>query len=83
LDIEAMPGNIRILRRHIVSRGNGLFVRFAIERKRFDGRVQSLARKIYDPGDRAAICPTIRAARVSFSRVSFASPLFRDAAMKT
>lgn len=29
--------------------------RLAIERKRFDGRVQSLNREIYDPGDGAAI----------------------------
>ena len=50
-----MTGNIRILGRHIVSRGNGLLERLAIERKRFDGRVQSLAREIYDPGDGAAI----------------------------
>jgi len=50
-----MTGNIRILGRHIVTRGNGLLERLAIERKRFDGRVQSLAREIYDPGDGAAI----------------------------
>jgi GDP-mannose pyrophosphatase NudK len=53
LDIEAMPGNIRILGRHIVSRGNGLLERLVIERKRFDGRLQSLAREFYDPGDGA------------------------------
>jgi GDP-mannose pyrophosphatase NudK len=55
LDIEAMAGNIRILGRHIVSRGNGLLERLAVERKRFDGRLQGLAREIYDPGDGAAI----------------------------
>ncbi|MDQ6701710.1 MAG: hypothetical protein M3Z96_00640 [Pseudomonadota bacterium] len=50
-----MTGNIRILGRHIVSRGNGSLERLGVERKRFDGRVQSLAREIYDPGDGAAI----------------------------
>src|ERR1700724_1104286 len=55
LDIEAMAGNIRILGRHIVSRGNGLLERLAVERKRFDGRLQGLAREIYDPGDGTAI----------------------------
>ncbi|MGH6800705.1 MAG: NUDIX domain-containing protein [Methylocella sp.] len=50
-----MTGSIRILGRHIVSRGNGVLERLAVERKRFDGRVQSLAREIYDPGDGAAI----------------------------
>jgi nudix-type nucleoside diphosphatase (YffH/AdpP family) len=53
LDIEAMTGNIRIVGRH--TRGNELLERLAIERKRFDGRVQSLAREIYDPGDGALI----------------------------
>jgi hypothetical protein len=50
-----MTGNIHILGRHIVSRGNGLMEKLAIERKRFDGRVQSLACEIHDPGDGAAI----------------------------
>ena len=50
-----MTGNIRILGRHIVSRGNGLLESLAVERKRFDGRVQSLAREVHDPGDGAAI----------------------------
>ena len=48
-----MTGNIRILGRHIVSRGNGLMEKLAIERKRFDGRVQSLAREIRYAGDGA------------------------------
>jgi nudix-type nucleoside diphosphatase (YffH/AdpP family) len=55
LDIELMTGNIRILGRHIVSRGHGTLERLAVERKRFDGREQTLAREIYDPGDGAAI----------------------------
>ncbi|MGH6837868.1 MAG: NUDIX domain-containing protein [Methylocella sp.] len=50
-----MTGNIRILGRLIVARGNGVLERLAVERKRFDGRVQSLNREIYDPGDGAAI----------------------------
>jgi GDP-mannose pyrophosphatase NudK len=53
LAIEAITGNIRNAGRH--SRGNELLERPAIERKRFDGRVQSLAREIHDPGDGAAI----------------------------
>src|ERR1700704_826331 len=48
-----MAANIRILGRP--SRGNGLLERLAVERKRFDGRVQSLARKIHDPGDGPAL----------------------------
>jgi len=44
LDIEAMPGNIRILGRP--TRGNGLVEKLAVERRRFDGRAQSLAREI-------------------------------------
>jgi hypothetical protein len=37
-----MTGNIRVLGRP--TRGNGLLERLAVERKRFDGRVQSVAR---------------------------------------
>ncbi len=50
-----MTGNIRILGRQILGRGHGLLEKLVIERKRFDGRMQSLAREIYDPGDGAAI----------------------------
>ncbi|HUI22625.1 MAG TPA: NUDIX domain-containing protein [Methylocella sp.] len=50
-----MTSNIRILGQHLISRGNGLLERFTIERKRFDGRHQNLAREIYDTGDGAAI----------------------------
>jgi hypothetical protein len=55
LDIEAMTGNIRIVGRHSVSRGNGLLERLAIERKCFDSALQSLAPESYDPGVGAAI----------------------------
>jgi hypothetical protein len=47
-----MSGNIRIL--GPPSRGNGLLERLTVERKRFDGRVQSLAREIRHAGDGAA-----------------------------
>ncbi len=50
-----MSGIIRILSRHIISQGNGLLERFAVARKRFDGRSQTLNREIYDTGDGAAI----------------------------
>jgi GDP-mannose pyrophosphatase NudK len=55
LDIDAMTGNIRILGRRLISRGNGLLEKFSVTRKRFDGRLQSLDREIYDTGDGAAI----------------------------
>jgi nudix-type nucleoside diphosphatase (YffH/AdpP family) len=55
LDIEAMTGNIRILGRRLLSRGNGLLEKFKVTRKRFDGRLQSLDREIYDAGDGVAI----------------------------
>src|SRR5450631_27452 len=55
LDINSMTGNIRILGRFIVSRGNGLLEKLAFERKRFDGRIQKLNLEIYDPGNGAAI----------------------------
>lgn len=50
-----MTGNIRILARRIVSRGNGLLERFTVARKRFAGSIQSLDREIYDTGDGVAI----------------------------
>ena len=50
-----MNGTIRILGRHILSRGNGLLERFDVARKRFDGRLQNIIREIYNPGDGAAI----------------------------
>lgn len=50
-----MKGNIRILGRHILSRGNGLLEQYSVARKRFDGRNQTISREIYDTGDGAAI----------------------------
>ncbi len=46
-----MTGNIRILGRHLVSRGHGTLERLAVERKCFDGRVHSLARGREDEGE--------------------------------
>ncbi len=50
-----MTDNIRIVGRQIVARGHGLLERVAIERKQFDGRMQSLAHEVYDTGNGAAI----------------------------
>ena len=50
-----MRERIRILSRELVSRGFGLLERFSIQLKRFDGRLQTQAREIYDTGDGAAI----------------------------
>jgi GDP-mannose pyrophosphatase NudK len=50
-----MSGNILLRRRQIVSRGHGELERLIVERKRFDGGIQSLAREVYDSGDGAAI----------------------------
>jgi nudix-type nucleoside diphosphatase (YffH/AdpP family) len=50
-----MTANIRICERRAVSKGHGLLERLSIERKRFDGRMQSISREVYDPGDGAAI----------------------------
>jgi nudix-type nucleoside diphosphatase (YffH/AdpP family) len=50
-----MAENIRILGRRILSRAHGLLEKITLERKRFDGRMQSVSREIYDTGDGAAI----------------------------
>jgi hypothetical protein len=55
LDIEAMTGNIRILERHIVSRGNGLLERLAVERKAMR-RGQRLVREIYNQAMAPRFC---------------------------
>src|SRR5262249_32420835 len=55
LDIEEMSGNILLRKRKVVSRGHGDLERLIVERKRFDGRTQSLTREVYDSGDGAAI----------------------------
>ncbi len=50
-----MSENILLREREVISRGHGALERFVVERKRFDGRRQSLAREVYDSGDGAAI----------------------------
>lgn len=50
-----MTRNVRIRGRQTLFRGYGVLESVSIERKRFDGRAQSLSREIYDPGDSAAI----------------------------
>jgi nudix-type nucleoside diphosphatase (YffH/AdpP family) len=55
LDIKAMTGGIRILARHVLSRGNGLLEKFTVSRKRFTGPAQTFDREIYDTGDGVAI----------------------------
>ena len=62
--------------------GTDCWLRLAIERKRFDGRVQNLAREIYDSDDGALILlydPS--RSRVILVR-QFRLPVFLDAAMK-
>ncbi len=46
---------VRILSRRAISQGFGLVERLSIEVKRFNGRLQTQAREIYDTGDGAAI----------------------------
>ena len=50
-----MSRRVLILSRQAISRGFGLLERLSIELKRFDGRLQTQAREIYDTGDGAAI----------------------------
>lgn len=50
-----MRDNILLRERQIISHGHGDLERFIVERKRFDGRVETLPREVYDPGDGAAI----------------------------
>lgn len=50
-----MSGNIFVRQRQVVSRGHGTLERLIVERKRFDGGAQSVAREFYDSGDGAAI----------------------------
>jgi nudix-type nucleoside diphosphatase (YffH/AdpP family) len=54
-DIEYVSGNIILHRRQIISQGHGELQRLVVERKRFDGRIQSITREVYDSGDGAAI----------------------------
>jgi len=50
-----MSGNILLRKREVISRGHGELARLVVERRRFDGGSQSLAREVYDSGDGAAI----------------------------
>lgn len=50
-----MAGSLRILARDRLFRGFGEIVKFIVERRRFDGRTQTITRELYDAGDGAAI----------------------------
>jgi len=50
-----MVEDIRILSRQILARGRGLLEKISFERRRFDGRLQTVTREVYDTGDGAAI----------------------------
>lgn len=54
-DSSSSVGSVRILARDLLSRGFGQLVKFLVERRRFDGRTQTLTREVYDAGDGAAI----------------------------
>jgi nudix-type nucleoside diphosphatase (YffH/AdpP family) len=54
-DSSSLAGSVRILARDILFRGFGQLVKFLVERRRFDGRMQRLSRELYDAGDGAAI----------------------------
>ncbi len=50
-----MVDSVRILSRDMLSRGLGQLSKFAVERRRYDGRMQTFTRELYDAGDGAAI----------------------------
>jgi nudix-type nucleoside diphosphatase (YffH/AdpP family) len=50
-----MTGSVRILARDLLFRGFGQLAKFVVERRRFDGGMQTLTRELYDSGDGAAI----------------------------
>lgn len=50
-----MSADIHIRGRQTISNGHGRLERLSIERTRFGGGQQTIAREIYDPGDGAAI----------------------------
>ena len=54
-DSRAPAGSVRILVRDVIFRGFGQLVKFIVERRRFDGRMQTLPLELYDTGDGAAI----------------------------
>lgn len=54
-DSRPNAGAVRIRARDVLFRGFGEIVKFVVERRRFDGRMQNLTRELYDSGDGAAI----------------------------
>jgi nudix-type nucleoside diphosphatase (YffH/AdpP family) len=50
-----MASSIRILVREVLSRGFGLLTKLVVERRRYDGTLQTLTRELYDTGDGAAL----------------------------
>jgi nudix-type nucleoside diphosphatase (YffH/AdpP family) len=50
-----MTSPIHILARDVLFRGYGLLSKFVLERRRYDGRMQTVTRELYDTGDGAAI----------------------------
>lgn len=50
-----MVDRIRLLGRTILSRGHGVLEKITLQRRRFDGRMQDVAREVYNTGDGAAI----------------------------
>ncbi len=50
-----MAGSPRILARDRLFHGFGEIVKFVVERRRFDGRMQTITRELYDAGDGAAL----------------------------
>jgi nudix-type nucleoside diphosphatase (YffH/AdpP family) len=54
-DSRSFGDSIRIVARDVVFRGFGQLVKLVVERRRFDGRMQSFGRELYDVGDGAAI----------------------------
>jgi GDP-mannose pyrophosphatase NudK len=54
-DSRPVVGSPRILARERLFRGFGELVKFVVERRRFDGRMQEITRELYDAGDGAAI----------------------------
>jgi nudix-type nucleoside diphosphatase (YffH/AdpP family) len=50
-----MADSLRILTHDILFRGFGQLMKFVVERRRTDGRMQTITRELYDAGDGAAI----------------------------
>jgi GDP-mannose pyrophosphatase NudK len=50
-----MTDRVRVLSKEILSRGHGVLQKLILEVRRFDGRLQTQTREVYDTGDGAAI----------------------------